>query len=226
LYTLADGHNPLGVSLGTDARHRIADLTRRFHLLIIEDDPYGLLQYDPTPPSAIRSLENEWVFYVGTFSKLLGPSLRVGWLVVPPDLMKTLSLIKEACDINTQTFGQTLVSDYLDHHSFSEYLARLRSVYRSKRDVMHQTLCEAFPPHCKWRIPSAGIYFWIELPDYIDAADVLRISIEQARVAFLPAAAFSRGRVRNGMRLCFSRSSPQDIVEGIGRLGAVLRNFC
>jgi 2-aminoadipate transaminase len=226
IYLMADAHNPLGVSIPLESRERLAEIARNFRTPIIEDDAYGCLLYEGGGLPPIRAFESDWVYYVGSFSKLLAPALRVGWIIVPPALTPALSIIKEASDLNISTFSQWLVADYLGTGALDSHIERLRAEYGLRRDAMNRALESHFPSNCRWRVPSAGVFFWIDLPDSVNTSELLTTAIEQERVAFLPSEGFSRGRRLNGMRLNFSRCTCGQIQEAVSRIGDVVKRCC
>ncbi len=222
IYLIPDGHNPLCVSLSEAKRARLAELAREYGVPIIEDDPYGFISYEPEPARPLRAYDADWVFYVGTFSKLLAPALRVGWLVVPRALTARLSIIKEASDINTCTFNQRAVAAYLDAGHLAGHSERLRDAYRERRDAMLDALREHFPEGSLWRRPSHGLFVWVELPEPVDMGALLRDAVTAERVAFIPGQAFAvrpEAGASRGMRLNFSKNDPAQIAEGVRRLG-------
>jgi 2-aminoadipate transaminase len=227
IYAISSGHNPLAVSLTHAKRLRLVELARLYRVPIIEDDPYGFLNYEEIALPPLKAYEEQWVFYVGSFSKILTPGLRVGWLVVPESLISKLSAVKEASDIDTNTFTQRLISRFLEREDFDLHLSRLRREYRARRDAMAQVLREIFPAAAKWTIPNHGVFFWIELPSEVDTLVLLANALERERVAFIPGRAFSidaSNEAANCMRLNFSHSNPELIRDGIARLGQLLLN--
>jgi 2-aminoadipate transaminase len=220
LYLMTDGHNPLGATVPLENRKRVASLAKEFRVPIVEDDPYGSLCYEEALPP-VRAFESDWVYYVGSFSKLLAPSLRIGWLIVPPVLTKLLSIIKESSDLNLSTFAQWVVADYLQRGALPEHIRSLRTAYGVRRAAMDTALRRSFPQQCDWNVPRSGVFYWVDLPQSVDAGELLPLAIQKG-VAFLPAEAFSRGKHRNGMRLNFSRCNPEAISEAVDRLGGVL----
>jgi 2-aminoadipate transaminase len=224
IYVMPNAHNPLGVTMSIEKRIRLASLAREFKVPLIEDDPYGELFYDERIPP-IRSIESQWVYYVGTFSKLLGPSLRVGWIVAPEKHVEALSVIKENCDLNIMTYPQCIVNEYLDTNDLTLHLAHLRSSYKERRAAMNCALSDHMPSGVKWHVPSGGIFFWIDLPDGLDATALLIKCLEEQNVAFLPSQAFSRGNAKSGMRLNFSHPTPDQLVDGVRRVGTVLNSL-
>jgi 2-aminoadipate transaminase len=225
LYVMPTAHNPLGVTLPMVKRRRLADLAREFRVPLVEDDPYGSLFYGSISSAPIRTFDKNWVYYVGSFSKVLAPSLRIGWIVAPPEHIRSLSVIKEASDLNISTLSHWLVDAYLESNEFAAHLRMIRSVYRERRDAMNAALLEHFGSTATWIVPEAGVFFWVNLPDSVDASELLTTCLENERVAFLPAEACSRGKHKNGMRLNFSRCNPGQIADGIGRIGRILHRI-
>jgi 2-aminoadipate transaminase len=227
IYAISSGHNPLAVSLTEAKRLRLVELARQYRIPIIEDDPYGFLYYEDEALPPLRAYDEQWVFYVGSFSKILTPSLRVGWLVVPEELIPKLSVVKEASDIDTNTYTQRLISRFLEQEEIEIHLSMLRHEYCVRRDAMAQALHEHFPEAAKWMIPDHGVFFWVELPREVDTLALLGTALEKEQVAFIPGRAFSvnvSNTAANCMRLNFSHSNSDLIREGIARLGRLLRD--
>nr|QEO74479.1 aminotransferase [uncultured bacterium] len=225
IYAIPDAHNPLGVSMGVAERERLVELARGYGVPIIEDDPYGFIHYGDEPAPPLRALEEEWVFYVGTFSKLLAPALRTGWVVVPEEVIPKLSVVKEAADINTCTLSQRAVAAYLDAGRLPEQLALLRREYRARRDLMLGALRKHFPADSRWRAPDGGLFIWVELARPFDGAALLRRAVEEEGVAFIPGAAFRVGggaRLSKGLRLNFTNCAPALLEEGVRRLARLI----
>lgn len=227
IYIIADGHNPLAVSLSREKRRRLVELASRHGVPIIEDDPYGFINYEDgegEPP--LRALDESWVFYVGTFSKILAPALRTGWLVVPEELIQPLSIIKEASDLNIVTLNQRAISAYLDAGHLTAHTERLRRVYGERRRVMLDALEQHFPHGSRWREPSSGLFVWVELPAPLDMRALLRMAIETEGVAFIPGQAFAVNQTNepsSSMRLNFSNSNPAQIRDAITRLARAVK---
>jgi 2-aminoadipate transaminase len=227
IYSITDGHNPLSVNLHRDKRARLVELAERYHVPIVEDDAYGFLNYDQSATPPLRALSERWVFYVGSFSKILAPALRVGWVVVPSGLIEPLSIVKESADIDTATFTQRLVNAYLESGQLPAHLSQLREQYNLRREMMARALEAHFPAEARWSVPASGFFFWVELPATVDLDSLFKIAIEREQVAFIPGRAFSvhedAGEPTQSMRLNFSNSTPQRIEEGIARLAQVLK---
>jgi 2-aminoadipate transaminase len=226
IYVVPDGHNPLAVSMSREKRRRLVELASTYCVPVIEDDAYGFLYYDsPVPP--LRALDHEWILYVGTFSKIMAPALRTGWVVVPESLIPHLAIIKEATDIDTAPLNQRGISAYLDGGHLPAHLARLRAEYRRRRDAMISALRTHFPPGAHWETPASGLFIWVELPEWVDTGELLAAALEQEKVAFIPGHAFYVNEdhpATNRMRLNFSNSSVERIEDGIQRLARVIKN--
>lgn len=228
IYTIPDGHNPLSVSMTRGRRQRLVELAREYHMPVVEDDAYGFLSYDRTPEPPMRALDENWVCYIGSFSKILAPGLRVGWMVVPEQLLTRLSVAKEASDIDTATLSQRTIAAYLAAGHLPDHLAQLRHAYRERRDAMIGALQAHFPAETRWSTPNNGMFLWVTCPDGVDTGELLKIAIEQEQVAFVPGIAFSVNQnpaAARSMRLNFSNCSPERIEQGIERLARALKKL-
>ena len=226
LYLITDGHNPLGVSLSREQRRRLADLARTYRMPILEDDAYGFLHYDGTPEPPIKALEDRWVFYMGSFSKVLAPSVRAGWMVVPRELVPRLSALKHGTDLDISTFSQTVVASYLETGALPTHISRLRGEYRSRRDAMLGALHASMPRGVTWNRPEGGMFIWLELPRHLDSAVLLRTAIETEGVAYSPGESFAVGghrKVSHCLRLAFANLPPAQIEDGVERLARIVR---
>jgi 2-aminoadipate transaminase len=225
LYAISDGHNPLGGSLSLEKRRQLVELARHYRVPILEDDAYGFLGYEQEMLPPLKALDDQWVFYLGSFSKILAPSLRTGWIVLPEQLIPALEFLKEGSDINTATLAQRTIAAYLDMGQLPAHLALLRHEYKARRDVMLQALQTYFPPSARWHVPQSGMFIWVEIPDCGDMNALLKMAIEKEHVAFLPGQAFSVNgslHARHCMRLNFSCCSVEDIEHGMARLARLL----
>jgi 2-aminoadipate transaminase len=225
LYTMSDGHNPLGISMAAESREQLVNLARDYQLPIIEDDAYGFLHYEDRVLPPLRALDEQWVFYVGSFSKILAPALRVGWVVVPEPLVFRLATVKESSDIDTATFTQRIILSFLDSGRLEEHLTGLRQEYRLRRDTLLTALEQHMPRGASWTKPTSGMFVWVELPEGTDTTALLARALEAEQVAYLPGQAFTvtGGRpAAHCMRLNFSNCEPARIEEAVARLGRVL----
>jgi 2-aminoadipate transaminase len=228
IYAMPNGHNPITVTMDLATRQRLAELAQEFRVPIIEDDAYGFLYYDHHPLPTLKQLAPEWVCYVGSFSKIMAPALRIGWVVAPRAIAGKLPIVKEATDINTGTLAQRAAAVYLDQGHFPGHLTNLRQQYRARRDFMLESITRHFPAGTQCEKPLSGIFLWVRLPWKIDTRELLRRSLREANVAFLPGEAFCHGKVLHNsgcMRLNYSNCSIEKIEDGIRRLGSILRSF-
>jgi len=228
LYVIPEGHNPVAVSLSQEKRERLLEICRRWQIPIVEDDTYGFLQYDERLNPPLRSEESTLVFYVGSFSKILAPALRVGWLVVPEHLVLPLSVLKEAVDLDTTTLSQCVVSSYLETNSLPSHLDFIRNTYRKKRDSMLAAMRRNSFTAGSWNEPRSGLFIWLKLSRDIGAGNLLERALQQEKLAFVPGEAFAssdHGTTPNGLRLNFSYPKLDAIDDGISRLSRVLSTY-
>ncbi|HVS16676.1 MAG TPA: PLP-dependent aminotransferase family protein [Thermoanaerobaculia bacterium] len=230
LYAIPDAHNPLGVSLAPERRERLVELAREHRMPIVEDDPYGLLGLDEggfAPP--LRALDDQWVIYLGSFSKILAPGLRLGWMVVPAALVTRVSVVKEAGDLESSSLTQRAVTRMLDSGFLPAHLERLRAIYRRRRDALLAALERHLPTGARWTRPGGGMFVWVELEDHgappLDTVAALRRCVAEAQVAFIPGAAFTRDPQlgRQAVRLSFSTLEPEDLDRAVEVMVRFLR---
>jgi 2-aminoadipate transaminase len=224
LYLCPAGHNPTGNALTPEAHAQLVDLAHEYESFVIEDDAYGRIQFDgPHPPLRAHPRAGERVMYIGSFSKVLTPGLRVGWLVAPKPVVDQLLLLKGAADLQTSSLSQIVLSMYLDEHDLREHLARCLRRYRERRDAMLTALERELAGMMRWTRPESGFSVWCELPDGRSAEALLADAVEHG-VAFEPGAAFfPTAPQQQFLRLSFSNQTPEDIDEGVRRLAATLR---
>jgi 2-aminoadipate transaminase len=224
VYTVPSFQNPGGVTMSLPRRKRLVEVARERELLVLEDNPYGLLRYEGEPLPTLYSLDGGvYVMYLGTFSKIFSPGLRLGWVVAPPPVLARINLGKQQADLCTSTLSQILVHAYFEHHDWREYVGALTELYRARRDTMLDALAEHFPAQAEWTRPGGGLFIWATLPEFIDTSDLLARALRD-NVAFVPGeGAFLDGRGRSSMRLNFSGADEERIREGIRRIGEVVK---
>jgi 2-aminoadipate transaminase len=223
VYSVPNFQNPAGVTMSLTRRQRLVELARRREMLVVEDNPYGLLRFGGEPLPPLYQLDGgDFVIYVGTFSKILSPGIRLGWMVAPPPVMEKVVLGKQASDLCSSTLTQFFVREYFADGRWREYIASLVEIYRARRDAMVEALRTHFPPEATWTEPEGGLFVWATLPDYIDTEDLLAKALRED-VAFVPGrAAYVDGRGHSSMRLNFSNADGDEIREGIRRIGKVI----
>ncbi len=224
IYTVPNFHNPAGVTLSLERRRELVRIAGERELLVLEDNPYGLLRYEGTPLPTLRALDGgEFVIYAGTFSKILSPGMRLGWSIAPAPVLAKMNVGKQGTDLCSSSVSQYFVSAYFESGPWETYVRSLIEIYRRRRDVMLDSLAEHFPRETEWTHPQGGLFIWATLPEYIDTTDLLARALEE-HVAFVPGrAAFMDGRGGSSMRLNFSGVDEDAIREGIRRLGEVVR---
>ena len=224
LYTVPTWCNPTGISLAADRRSALAALADRHELLILEDDVYRELWYDAPSPPPLQQLAPEHVIRLGSFSKILAPGLRLGWLVAPPASVRRCA----GCGLldsggGVSHFAAHVVAGLFELERLDDHIERLRSAYRARRDALLTALEQHMPEGCSWLAPAGGFFIWMRLPDYRDSAALLR-DAEAGGVSYVPGSRFFVGGGKTGyLRLAFSLLGEDELAEGARRLGRVIR---
>ena len=222
LYTIPSFHNPAGVTLSWARRVEILEICRTNNILVLEDNPYGLLYFDRPAPDAIRSLERDGVVYLGTFSKTLAPGFRVGWALAPHAIREKLVLANEAAVLSPSSFTQMVISEYLSTSDWTGQIKTFRGVYHERKNAMLAALSE-YLPDLTWTNPTGGFYVWVTLPEQLDSKAMLPRAVKEL-VAYTPGTAFyANGDGRQHLRLAFCYPTPDSIRVGIRRLASVIR---
>ena len=222
LYTIPNFQNPSGVTLSAERRPEILEICKEHNILILEDNPYGLLSFDEPVPPALRSLDEDGVIYLGSFSKTLAPGFRVGWALAPHAIREKLVLAAEAAILCPSSFSQLVISEYLTQADWRGQINEFRGVYRERRDAMLEALDEHLP-ELSWNIPNGGFYIWVDLPEQLDSKAMLPRAVTEL-VAYTPGTAFyADGGGRQNLRLSFCYPTPENIRIGIRRLATVIQ---
>jgi len=224
IYTVPSFQNPAGVTMSLPRRKRLVEVAAERELLVLEDNPYGLLRYEGEPPEPLYALDGGvYVMYLGTFSKILSPGIRLGWVAAPPPVLEKINLGKQEADLCTSTLSQLMVQAYFEIGDWRGYVRSLTAIYRSRRDAMLDALADYFPPQAEWTRPGGGLFIWATLPDFIDTDDLLVRALRD-NVAFVPGSgAYLDGRGHSSMRLNFSGSDEERIREGVRRIGEAIK---
>lgn len=222
IYVIPSFQNPSGVTMSMARRKKLIKLARQYDTLIVEDNAYRRLSFEEEPLASLKTLDPENVIYLGTFSKVLSPGLRVGWVVAQRPIREKLIFAKQAADLCSSSLTQRVVADYFAETDMKSHLKKLIAIYVKRRDKMLNACEEYFPKGVKWTTPKGGFFIWATLPDYLDTTNMLAKAVEQ-KVAYVPGKAFfADGTGRNCMRLNYSFMKESDIREGIRRLAEVI----
>jgi 2-aminoadipate transaminase len=223
IYTIPNFQNPGGVTMSAERRRRLLELAREYDIPVIEDDPYGRLRFEGGHVKSLRSLDDE-VIYLGTFSKIFAPGLRLGWMVAPRPILAKVLLVKQAADLCGSAFAQVTAERYFLGTRWRKVLQTLSKTYAERRDAKLAALDEHFPAEARWTRPEGGFFVWVELPPFVDTGALLAEAVEHG-VTFVPGDGFfPDGRGANCMRLAFCYADPSRIEEGIRRLAEVIED--
>lgn len=224
LYTIPNFQNPTGVTQTLPRRRELIALAHELDLLIVEDNPYGLLTIEGEPLPALRSMDDERVIYLGSFSKTFAPGFRIGWALAPHAVREKLTLAQESATLAPPVFSQYAIATYLHEFDWRAQIVAYRDMYRGRRDAMLRGLVDNMPAGCTWTRPTGGFFVWLTMPDGLDSQAMLPRAVS-ARVAYVPGTAFyADGLGSRNLRLSYCFPSEERILEGTRRLGEVLHD--
>ena len=226
IYVIPEFQNPTGRTMSLERRKRIIELANKYDIPIVEDNPYGELRFEGEVIPTIKSMDTKGlVIHLGTFSKIFCPGYRLGWVVANPEILSKYITVKQGADLQSSTISQREVNRYMEMYSLDEHVEKIKALYRKRKNLMVQTMKEEFPKTVTFTNPQGGLFTWLELPVGVDAAEVFKLAIAQ-KVAFVPGEPFyPNGGHANHARLNYSSMPEDKIVEGIKRLGKVLKNL-
>ncbi len=223
IYTIPNFQNPGGVTMSAERRRRLLELAREYDIPVVEDDPYGRLRFEGGHLKPLRASDDE-VIYVGTFSKIFAPGLRLGWVSAPAPIRAKILLVKQGADLCGSAFAQVTAEHYFNGTRWRRTLQGLARTYAERRDAMLEAIEEHFPAEAHYTRPEGGFFVWVELPPFVDTKAMLAEAVERG-VTYVPGDGFfPDGRGRNCMRLAFCYAEPEAIREGIMRLAEVLED--
>jgi len=227
IYTVPTCQNPTGITMSMDRRKHLLEIAEMYDLIVVEDDPYSYYLYEPIPVHPLKYLDSTGrVIYVSTFSKILAPGLRIGWIVAPREFIQELTKIKQVFNLQSPTFNQYVAAYLLREQVVDRRLPLLAEHYRRKRDVMLSALETYASDLAEWVRPAGGMFVWVKLRRNIDTAKMLDLAVEKYGVAYVPGAPFYPSRPEvNTMRLNFTYPTPDKITEGIARLAKLIREY-
>lgn len=226
IYIIPDFQNPTGKTLALERRPRIVELALKYNIPIVEDNPYGELIFEGERLPAIKSFDKEGiVIYLGTFSKTFCPGIRLGWVCASPSLLMKYIIVKQGADLQTNSLSQREAALFMQMNKLDEHIEKIKAVYKKRKDLMLETMEKEFPENCSFTYPQGGLFTWVKLPEGVDAAKLLELALEE-KVAFVPGGSFfPNGGKNNYCRLNYSCMPEEKIVEGIKRLGKVLKSL-
>jgi DNA-binding transcriptional MocR family regulator len=224
IYTIPDFQNPTGRTLSLERRKSMLELAESYNIPIIEDSPYASLRYEGEHIPAIKSMDEKGlVVYLGSFSKIFAPGLRVGWICAQADILSRLIILKQGADLQTSSIAQRELVKLIEIYDMDEHVARINALYSRRRNLMLETISREFPAYVKFSRPQGGFFIWVTLPEGTDTMELHNRAVEE-NVTFVPGATFyADNDVTNSMRLNFASMDEEKIVEGIQRLAEILR---
>ena len=224
IYIIPDFQNPSGRTWPLERRKQFMEIINKYEIPAIEDNPYGDLRFKGEYLPALKSMDEKGlIMYFGTFSKILSPGMRIGWICANDQIMAKVNLIAQASVLQTSTITAMAVSKYLEMFDIEAHVAKILPVYKHRCELMINTMRETFPEEVKFTDPDGGLFTWCELPDYINTRDLAPLALEQ-KVAFVPGSGFyPSGAVQNCMRLNYSNATDERLVTGVKRLAEVIK---
>jgi len=224
IYTIPDFQNPTGVTMSDDRRKRLAELAAEYEIPVIEDCPYGDLIYEGNPHPSVKSFDKAgWVVFLGSFSKILSPGLRIGWVCATKEILQKYMMAKQCSDLQCGSLDEQLAIGYMKKYDLAEHIEEIRDLYRERRDLMLECIDKYFPAGVKHTSPHGGFFVWLELKEGLNANELLVEAAQKKNVAFVPGGSFfTEGGNKNFIRLSFSFVDNDKIVEGMKRLGELL----
>ena len=224
IYVIPNFQNPSGRTWSLERRKKLLELARKYDLPILEDNAYGEVRFEGERVPSIKSMDTEGrVIYLGSFSKILSPGLRVGWACADEEVILKYELVKNGLDLQSAELAQMQVDEFLNANDLDEHIAKINKVYKERRDLMLKTIDEEFPKEAKYFYPEGGMFIWVELPSHVNTRDLLVKAIDK-KVGFVPGGSFyPKGDCESSMRLNFSTMENDKIVEGIKILGSILK---
>ncbi len=225
VYIVPTFQNPSSSTLSLARRKQVAELLEKYETLLIEDDPYGYLRYSGEALPFVKSLDTtEQSIYLGSFSKLISPGLRVGYAVGPKDVISKMQIAKQGTDVHTNMLAQAIVAEFLKRDLLIPHIEEIKKQYKAKRDLCIAEMNRHFPNEAQYNVPDGGLFIWVTMPEGIDTKELFHIGIKE-KVAFVPGETFFVDGRKNCFRINFSNASHDNISIGIERLGKALKRF-
>jgi len=224
IYVIPDFQNPTGRTWPMERRKQFMEIVNKYEIPVIEDNPYGELRFEGESLPSLKSMDiKDLVVYLGSFSKIFCPGYRLGWTCASPEILSKFVFVKQGSDLQASSISQREVSKFMDIYDLDGHVEKLKEVYGRRRDLMLKTMAEAFPKGLDYTHPEGGLFTWVELPSHLDAKVIMQDCLKN-NVAYVPGGSFfPNGGKENCFRLNYSTMTDEKIVEGINRLGAVLK---
>lgn len=225
IYVIPDFQNPTGKTWSLERRRQLAEVSAKFNVAVLEDNPYGELRFEGEYLPSVKSFDKLGnILCTGTFSKIFCPGYRIGWIAGDKDIIRKYVLVKQGVDLQCNTIAQMEIAKYLQLYDIDKHIDKIRETYRNRRNLAVETMSNAFPGSVTFTKPEGGLFSWVELPEQVNARDVLEKCLER-NVAFVPGGSFfPNGGKENTFRINFSNMPEDKIVEGLNRIGEVLNN--
>lgn len=225
LYAIPNFQNPSGITYSGQKRKDVANIIKKYNVVCIEDNPYGELRFTGEDLPSIRNYSDNTIL-LGSFSKIISPGLRIGWICAGKEIMEKLIIAKQAADLHSNSLSQRIVHQYLMDNDIDEHIMKLRAAYGKRRDLMIDMMTEYFPEEVKYTKPDGGMFLWVTLPERMSSLDLFELAVKE-NVAFVPGNPFytDDGSRNNTLRLNFSNSDKEQIEEGIKRLARCLERL-
>lgn len=224
IYVIPNFQNPTGHTWTLERRKAFMEVVNKYDVAVIEDDPYGEIRFEGETLPSLKSLDTKGnVIYLGSFSKILAPGYRIGWVCASDDIIEQFVLAKQACDMQVSASIPMVIDEYMNANDLDAHVAKINASYKIKRDVMLKAMEENFPKSLKWAKPEGGLFIWVELPEGVNAKDILNVCVENKVIFVTGKLFYPNGDVDNTLRLNFSKMSEEEIVEGIRRMGVAVK---
>ncbi len=225
IYAVSNFQNPSGITMSKKRRERLVELAKEYYIPVIDDNPYGELRFKGEDLPYLKELGGDWIIELGTFSKLISPGLRIGWIVVSKEVMGVFEKLKQGADLHTSTFAQHMIYEYVKNGNLDRHIELLKKEYSKRRDAMISALKKYCPEGVRWTEPEGGLFLWVFLPEGVSATGLLDKAVER-KVAYVPGKPFfAKEDKDNTLRLNFSNASCEKIEEGIKRLAQVFKEY-
>ncbi len=223
IYVVPNFQNPSGITMSLKRRLQLIEIANRYNIPVIDDNPYGELRFEGEPVESLRRLGGDTVISLMTFSKICAPGFRIAWLIAPADIMPVFEKVKQGGDLHTSTFSQYAMLEYLKMGTLSDHIKNISKCYGARRDIMIKAMDDYFPEGVKYVKPEGGLFLWLTLPNGMSGKDLLPKAIEEKVAYVYGSPFFPNGGGEDTLRLNFSNASDEKIVEGIKRLGKIIK---